>query len=155
MKSILARYWLAAALVEFAQPVDWRTWADRLIAAHAKPPLWLINMSLAMTLSDLEQAVATALEGLPGVAASFDDVLFGYIWWRFENGEISLAECLKLAANTSDGGAAQIPCESIYELLNKLKLETNYEKVEALAKQMLSPLKHLAEEQWNEIHAQT
>lgn len=157
MRSVIALYWLTAARAAFAKPADWRAWADKQIIALPAPPFWVINMSLAMNLTELRKNLDDALDNLAATAlADIDDVLIGYIWWRFERHEVNLLDCLKLAGEAADNSSSSVSCETIYALLNKLDVENLNEKdVEMAAKQLLSPLRRLAEQQWMEIQSCT
>jgi len=121
----------------------------------ASPPLWIINISLAMNGVDLRKALADGLEALQVTTpAAVDDALIGYMWWRFERREIDLRECLKLIGEAADAGSSKISCESAFALLNKVESEHSDEKdVEAQAREILGPLRRLAEQQWMEIQS--
>lgn len=155
MKSEVAQYWLIAARAGFAKPTDWQGWADKRILSQTKPPIWVINMSLAKNVVELDKALAETLEGLRGLTPSaIDDVLIGYIWWRFEKGEIGLRECLRLSGKAADASCSTISCEQAFVLLNELELGKSHEKdTEMRAKDIFSPLKRLAEHQWLEIQS--
>ena len=83
-----------------------------------------------------------------------DDVLIGYIWWRFEKGKIGLHDCLEAIAKAADASSSRISCESVFALLNRLdSLEAPEEEIELRAREMFDPLKTLAENQYLDIHA--
>ena len=155
MKSIIALYWLTAARAGFAKPSDWRAWADKLIVSLPTSPLWVISMSLAMNLAELRKALEDALDALKDVApALVDDALIGYLWLRFERHEINLRDCLKMIGEAADAGSSSISCEAAFALLNDLENnKQNQENVTVRAKELLSPFRRLAEEQWMEVQS--
>jgi hypothetical protein len=155
LKSVIALFWLTAAQAGFAKPADWRVWADKLIVSLPAPPIWIINMSLAMNLTELRKALGDALDTLKEVSpAMVDDTLIGYIWWRFERHEVNLRDCLKLIGEAADAGSSRISCETVFALLNNLEANNqNEENVALRATELLSPLRRLAEEQWMEIQS--
>src|SRR6266404_8440614 len=123
MDTRIATYWLAAARTGYAEPRDWRSWADRVILGTPSAPLWIINVSLAEDAGQLKKALEDKLDSEWRVPTrpSMDDIQIGYIWLRHKRGDIALLDCLRLAGDQADAGDAQIPCEVIYELLNRLK----------------------------------
>ena len=155
MKSVVSLYWLTAARAGFAKPADWRAWADKQITSMPTPPYWIINMSLAMNLTDLRKALDNVLESLGETTpATVDDAMLGYIWWRFERNDLNLQDCLKLAGEAADASSSSISCETIFALLNQLEVETQKGKdIEITAKELLLPLRRLAEQQWMEIQS--
>src|SRR5579862_1852990 len=89
MGQIVAMYWMAAAEAAFIGPLHWRRWSDRLISTMNKPPLWIIDMSMAADLFQLRAALTRRLE-LEQAAQNgiTDDVLqMGFLWQRYGVGE--------------------------------------------------------------------
>ncbi len=155
MKSTVALHWLTAARAEFVKPSDWRAWADKLIVSLPTPPFWLIGMSLAMNVAELRKAFEDVLDTLDPVSpTTVDNVVLGYIWWRFERDELGLHDCLRLAGEAADSGVSNISCEKLFEFLNRLEAGNQNEKeIEAAARELLSPFRRLAELEWMEIQA--
>jgi hypothetical protein len=155
MKPTIALFWLAAARAGFAKPANWRAWADKLIMSMSAPPSWVISMSLAMNFTELHKALEEVLDTLKEPApALMDDVLIGYMWWQYERHDISLRDCLKLIGEAADGGSSKISCETIFTFLNNLEADArNEESVALRAKELLFPLRLLAEEQWTEVQS--
>src|ERR1041385_5930521 len=109
MKSEISQFWLTAARSEFAKPAEWRSWADKLISSMATPPIWIIQMSLAMDFRELKKALADTIENLrEETSYAEDDALIGFIWLRFERHEIDLPECLRLIGEAADSGCSRI-----------------------------------------------
>lgn len=155
MISNLPPYWLTAARALFAKPADWQSWADQKILSMPNPPHWIINMSMAGSVSELSAALADELDKMKDVSpASLDEVLIGYMWLRFKRGEIALVECLRLVGEAADAGASSLECESVFELLNRLEANhSNQEEIQARAAALLSDFGRKASEQWTAIQS--
>jgi hypothetical protein len=50
----------------------------------------------------------------------YDDLYVGFLYLRFERGDLSMAELLNLAGQYSDCSGCEIPCEEFYLLLNQI-----------------------------------
>lgn len=154
-----ALYWLAAARSAFAKPADWKAWADKRIQESDAPDTWIIELSLANDCESLAAALASEAEkerqGLrdPNV----EDAVLGYVWLRYERGQISLEACLGDLGRLSDNYETVIECEVFYALLNRLERAptTGDERVtiEAEAKARLSALREEASRQWHILSA--
>jgi hypothetical protein len=155
MRPTVALFWLTAARAGFAKPANWCAWADKLIMSMSAPPFWVINMSLAMNFTELRKALEDVLDTLKEPdPALMDDVLIGYMWWQYERHDMSLRDCLKLIGEAADAGSSKISCETVFALLNDLEADArNEEDVALRAKELLLPLRRLAEEQWTEVQS--
>lgn len=116
-----ARLWLCGCRAGVVSSADWVDWADATISTMETAPDWLI----AMLHADDERALYAALA--PLLPQQIDeraeaDLIVGLIWMRYRRGELSIEECLRLAAEEADANDASIECESIYALLSLLEL---------------------------------
>lgn len=147
-------YWLAAARAGFAGPADWRHWADKIVIALSKPPSWVLDLSLATDTKDLERIVAEVVSKIPKSApTSMDDAILGYIWWRYERGDLPLRHCLQMAGEAADAGGARISCERVFDLLKKLEAGISEELIKGRASELFAPLQQMAKEQWHSIQS--
>ncbi len=154
-----ALYWLAAARSAFAKPADWKAWADKRIQESNAPNSWIIELSLANDCESLAAILASEAgkerHGLrePNV----EDAVLGYVWLRYERGQISLETCLGDLGRLSDNYETAIECEVFYTMLNRLERapSTGDERVmiEAEAKVCLSALCEEASRQWHILSA--
>jgi hypothetical protein len=153
MNSKIAQYWLVASQARFAQPKDW---AGKLVMELEKPPVWIIDMTMAKDVGELRRAVMLGLEGIKGgellSPTEMDDAMLGYVWWKYEKNELQLHECLTAIGKAADASCSTVECERIYALLNKLEAhESDKQAIEGEARRILSPLRRMAEQQWAEI----
>lgn len=154
-----ALYWLAAARSGFAKPADWKAWADKRIQESDVPDTWIIDLSLAIDCDLLAATLASEAERERQVLRdpNVEDAVLGYVWLRYERGEISLEACLGDAGRLSDNYETTIECEVFYALLNRLEraASTSDERatIEAEAKARLSALREEASRQWHVLSA--
>jgi hypothetical protein len=156
----LASYWLSAASTGFACPKSWKTWADTLIYRLAQPPLWIINMSLANTQDELYQSLQDRKrqeDYAAGEMIVFGNAKLGFNYLRYENGDFNLNEFLAIAGDEADSGTADLSCEIIFDILNTLELTqgdiSTQETLARRVKEIFSPFKQIAEEQWAAIQS--
>lgn len=147
----VARYWIVAARSAYASAEQWKGWADAEIIKSETPDNWLVDMSLANSVRELRQAVQPRLDVEQRNDAEDDDAALGYIWLRFEKGDISLAESLRFAGEEADSGAARIECESFYRLLNELEAAGENEVIRAKGKSLFSEVRLTALKQWKAL----
>ena len=154
-----ALYWLAAARSGFAKPADWKGWADKRIQESDVPDTWLIDLSFASDCESLAAAVASEAhkERQALRDRAVEDAVLGYVWLRYERGEISLEACLGDAGRLADNYETEIECEVFYALLNRLEHAPSAgderQRIEAEAKARLSALREEASRQWRVLSA--
>lgn len=145
--------WLAAAKANYASPIDWRRWADRLILSMAQPPIWLINASMARNDTELREAMVDRLDaewnadGVP----TYDDLCIGFLWLNYKRGQVSFADCLRLAAEQADGGSSRFSCEVFYQLLTRMESGERISDVESVAEAEFSSVAEVARNQFDEL----
>lgn len=121
--------WLLATAVEieYVSLTDLVAWADRQVLRLESPPSWLLDLSLARTKEDAwgllllawdrhMESVGTSLPGFE----EHDNLRVGFLYLRFERGDLSMAELLTLAGQYGDAPGCEVPCESFYLLLNEI-----------------------------------
>jgi hypothetical protein len=103
------------------------SWADRQILGVESPPSWLLDVSLAQTKEDALGLLMTAwhrhvvAEGEAQPLREIrDDLHLGFMFMRFQRGELTMAELLSLAGRLSDCRQCRTPCEEFYLLLNEI-----------------------------------
>jgi hypothetical protein len=119
---------LAAALdSEFISLSDLVAWADQQAIRLNSPPSWLLDLCVAKTKSDAMSLILVAwdrhMEPVGATRPGYechDDLFLGFLYLRFERGDLSIAGLLKLAGRYSDGRGCEIPCEEFYLLLNEI-----------------------------------
>lgn len=154
-----ALYWLAAARSGFAKPSEWKAWADRRIRESNVPDGWIIELSLANDPESLAVAVASEAEKERQALCNpnVEDALLGYVWLRYEHGQISLETCLADAGRLADNYETSIECEVFYALLNRLECARNspdeHRTIETEARARLSDLRAEASRQWRILSA--
>lgn len=147
-----ASFWLAAGDSGFASSPDWQGWADRRVESDASPPIWVIDLSTTPHKDGLWRVLLPAIDaeeeaGFP--RKLIYEAVLGYLWLRYERGDIGLKMCLKLAAQHADAYDTSIECELFYSLLNRLEdVSTNTSIVERKAKTLFEPFTELARMQW-------
>lgn len=144
----LAAYWLAAAESGFARREEWAGWADAWIAHTENQPNWIIDLSLATSLDDLWRILTPQID--QEVQQGFDrieisDAVLGYLWLRFERGDIDLRTCLELAGRHADAYDTSVECEAFFALLNNLE---GGQDVNNAAMTLFAPFRRLATQQW-------
>jgi len=95
VRPAIAQYWLTAARAQFAQPPEWRSWADRLIGASVCPPSWIIDMSLSMNLDDLRRSLVEGIDILDGLEERGRD-LRAFTGWGDTQLKIHLGRLVEL-----------------------------------------------------------
>jgi hypothetical protein len=106
---------------------DLVAWADQQVIGLKSPPPWLLDLCLAKAKSDAislllvtwDRHMEAAGTTRPGYQ-SHDDLYLGFLYLRFERGDLSMAALLKFAGQYSDSRGCEIPCENFYLLLNEI-----------------------------------
>jgi hypothetical protein len=124
-----ASLWVWAVALEsgYISLSDIVAWADRQVLHVSSPPSWIIDLCLARTPEDAQGLLMAAwyryLESpgptRPGSEA-YDDLYMGFLYLRFQRGDLSMAEMLNLAGRYSDSRGCGIPCEDFFLLLNEI-----------------------------------
>ena len=123
-----ASLWVLAAALEseYIGFSDLVAWADRKVDRLESPPSWLIDLCLAGTKEDARTLLlVTRDRQLESAGTSrpdderHDDLYLGFLYLRFERGDLSMAELLTLAGRYSDCSRCEIPCEVFYLMLNE------------------------------------
>jgi hypothetical protein len=119
---------LASALESGCLPfADIVAWADRQVLDLESPPTWLLDLCLARTKEEAFGALYQAHYRCEELAGSFGPVTLdshglylGILYVRHEQGELSLAELLRMAGDYADANIDIPSCESFYYLLNEI-----------------------------------
>jgi hypothetical protein len=144
----LASYWLAAAESGFAHSDEWKRWADSWIAHADDSPTWVLDLSISTALDDLWRRLAPQIDW--EVQQGFDrdkihEAVLGYLWLRFERGDIDLRASLELAGRHADAYDTSAGCEAFFALLDLLEAGQD---VRDASKALFRPFQVLAVEQW-------
>jgi hypothetical protein len=102
---------------------DYIPWADRVIAALDRPPVWICDLSIAKYRPEALRIVREFVlsEPFEEVTSRPADYL-GFLWIRYERREISWATFLRESGRYSDCSSCAIECEVFYSLLNELEI---------------------------------
>lgn len=150
-----ALYWLAAARSGFAKPADWKAWADKRIDETDAPASWIIDLSLADNAESLAEALALRTEVERHLLSDpyIKDVVLGYVWLRYERGEMNLEEVLAAAGRLADNFETDIECEFFYARLNRLEhvpaVNEERRRIEQEVESRLRELREEASRQWH------
>lgn len=119
-----AHYWAAAAHVGFANPTDWRNWADRKIEQNENVEYWIIAMSLSSTVGELLSAID---EKINAVGHNLDgDVMLGFLFWNYKLHRITFRSFLEKAGWLADcSNATKVGPEGPNKVLNELELRNS------------------------------
>jgi len=102
-------------------------WADGRILQLDRPPAWLLDLCLART-QDAALGVLS-LESNRRVEAGCgpwldletrDDLVMGFLYLRFERGDLTMGEMLGFAGAYSDAHSYRIDCGTFYYMLNEI-----------------------------------
>jgi hypothetical protein len=120
-ESLLA--WTAAIESGFARPAEWVAWADRQIVRLDEPPVWVLDFSLAHS---SKEALAVLWPASANVAPALWERLdwtglyLGFLFLRFERGDLGMLDLLIQAGRRADGANYQIDCATFYLLANEI-----------------------------------
>lgn len=121
--------WILAAAVSsgYLCVTDVVAWADQQILQIDSPPGWLLDLCLV---KNQDEAVGTLLmewnRYMEMVAHEWPepeihgDLLMGFLYLRFERGDLTMAELLRLAGEYADAPGYRIDCETFYYMLNEI-----------------------------------
>jgi len=116
--------WIAAIESGFAQPDEWVAWADRQIVRLDEPPVWILDLSLVHSANQaLEVLARTTDKVAPNLWDQLDwnGVYLGFLYLRFERGDLTLWELLIQAGEKADCAQFRIDCEEFYLLANEMR----------------------------------
>src|SRR6267142_3079817 len=101
---------------------DYIPWADSLIARFDRPPVWVCELSTIKYRPDALRVIRNfaASEPFEKFDTSIEEYL-GFLWIRYERGELSWATYLKEAGEYADRSNTDIDCEYFYSMLNELE----------------------------------
>ena len=112
---------------EYLSLSDFVAWADREVLRLESPPPWLLDTCIAKTKEEAINPMLLAWERHLGSArhARPDEVsrhrlYLGFLYLRYERGDLPMAELLRTAGRHSDGSDCGIDCEAFYLLLNEI-----------------------------------
>jgi hypothetical protein len=111
---------LAAIHSEYICPQQWIAWADDQIVKAAKPPMWLIDLSMAKNHREAWRAIAESVEGTTELSLSdLEETALGLIALQYFEGRIGFRDFLLRAGNHTDPSRCSIDCEYFYKHLNR------------------------------------
>jgi hypothetical protein len=115
-----AHYWAAAAKVGFANPTDWRHWADRKIEQNENAEYWIIAMSLSSTVGELLSAIDEKINAVGPILDG--DAMLGFLFWNYKLGRITFPVFLEKAGWLADcSHATKVGPEGPNKVLNELE----------------------------------
>jgi hypothetical protein len=119
--------WASALEAGYLSLADVERWADGQIMAQDRPPGWLLDLSLT---SSPETAANLLRSGWQqqieanGSRSRLDErsgqLYLGFLFLRFERGDLGMADLLNMAGQKSDVTECGIDCEAFYLLLNEI-----------------------------------
>lgn len=123
----LAHWLYALAYSGMYKENDWQQWAV-LIAEDA--PLrgdteWVFDTVLAGGLPDLLAILAERMQAEYYSGYPLTDIICGYYYHRYRQGEISLRELLDKSGEAADSAGGCADCEFFYGLLNALESDAS------------------------------
>ena len=143
---------------------DLIAWADQQVLQLDSPPGWLLDLSLAKTkeeasgtlLMEWNRYMETTGTEWPE-PTRHDDLYLGFLYMRFERGDLTIAELLKLAGDYSDAHGYSIDCETFYYMLNEIDgggptLPSN-EPLENRASRLFAPMAEFANQHLGKLPA--
>ena len=118
----------AAALTSgYLSLSDLIAWSKLRALRFQSPPRWLLDLCSSKTQNE---ALGTILEvcdqckeaiGQPWPTHSaHDDLHLGFMYLRFERGDLTLAELLRMSGQYADSSGCDIECEVFYRMLNEI-----------------------------------
>jgi hypothetical protein len=119
---------LAAALdsgyVPYTELIDW---AQRQVLEIEAPSNWLLDLCVSKSQEDAiglllleSDRQADKLGHEQDHRGSHDDLYLGFLYLRFERGDLSLPELLLHAGKYADSSGCDIDCETFYLMFNEI-----------------------------------
>jgi hypothetical protein len=128
--SIRFDVWVAALGSGYGPHSLFVTWADRMIDRDAHQPRWVLDLSLSKDAKDAERVLrlewARQSEFPANEAPALNEpgnLHVGFLYLRFGNGSLSMAELLSRAGIYTDGhgyDCVDEECEAFFYLLNEI-----------------------------------
>jgi|APTNR8051073442_1049403.scaffolds.fasta_scaffold30936_1 hypothetical protein len=101
---------------------DFVPWADKIIARHERPPLWLCELATTKYKPyALRAVIESVLSDPPEEFPDDHGEFLGFLWIRHERRELSWATFLKEAGKYTDAKNGPLECEYFYGMLNELE----------------------------------
>jgi hypothetical protein len=115
--------WKVALESGYIRSSVWVDWADNKIIELDSPPFWLIEMSVVDTVEkatlllwkysrQIQQATWNRIE--------CDELYLGFLYLRFERGDLKLGELLMLAGEFADRINYKIDCSVFFLLFHEI-----------------------------------
>ena len=125
---------LAAIHSEYICPQQWIAWADDQIVKTAKPPMWLIDLSIAKNCAEAWRAIGESVEETAELpAGKLEEAALGLIALQYFEGRIRFRDFLLRAGNHTDPSGCSTDCEYFYHHLNRYEAGENPSGYEAHA----------------------
>ena len=125
---------LAAIHSEYVCPQQWIAWADDQIVKVAKPPMWLINLSMAKNSADARRAIGESVEETAELPLrELQEAALGLIALQYFEGRIRFRDFLLRAGDHTDPSGCSTDCEYFYHHLKRYEAAGNPSGYEAHA----------------------
>jgi hypothetical protein len=120
--------WTAALESGFLPLTELERWADNQILQLDRPPLWMLDLPASRSEQDACEILwqawrnhveATNTGDFPRHHA-WGQLYLGFLYLRFECGDLAMARMLRLAGDMTDRHNCGINCEAYYLLLNEI-----------------------------------
>ena len=128
--SIRFDVWVAALESGYAPHSRFVKWADQMIERDAHQPRWVLDLSLSKNAKEAERVLRLEWSRQSEFPANEAPALnepgnlhVGFLYLRFKDGSLSMAELLRRAGDYTDGqGYDRVDeeCEAFYYLLNEI-----------------------------------
>ena len=116
--------WSAALESGYVCSALWVDWAYAEILRLASPPFWLLELSSTHTgdeaLTVIQQHGCSQLPQDIWNRINYTGLYLGFLYLRFERGELKMEELLYLSGQTADRARCELDCEAFYLLLNEI-----------------------------------
>jgi hypothetical protein len=115
--------WIAAIESEYATPQEWIAWADNCIERLDEPPLWVLDLAMQKTHQAAFAVLQPArwrLDKRVWEKVDSTGMIIGFLFLRFERGDVSMLDLLLKAGEISDCANYEVGCETFYLLANEI-----------------------------------
>ena len=120
----IAKYLYAISYSEFYKKEDWQGWADDQIMKKDPIEMWIYDVSLANTFSELREVLNNKMidEDYHKIDTSpITDAILGYYFLMYKDNKLSPYVLLEKSGDAVDNGSgASEDCEFFYEKLNEI-----------------------------------
>jgi hypothetical protein len=118
----------AAALTSgYLSLSDLIAWSELRVLRFQSPPRWLLDLCSSKTqnealgtLLDVCYRCKEAVRQDCPAHDTHDNLHLGFLFLRFERGDLTLAELLKMSGHYADSSGCDIECEVFYVMLNEI-----------------------------------